>query len=505
MFQMDHISDPDQLKQLLALALKENERLHKRIEALSRELAQARGEEEQGRLALEIQKLQEQMDRFQRKMFGSSSEKRGKGKGKTDKESPPRQGHGPREQKNLPVVEVDHELAADERDCPTCGGDLKPMGEQAEVSEEITVIRRQFVIQRHKRHKYRCQCNAAVVTAPGPVRLPGHRYSLEFAAEVASDKYLDHLPLDRQVRRMRREGLEVTSQTLWDQIDALAKPLKPTWKALKGHVLGAPLIGADETHWRVMGSEHSKRWVWCACSAEGIVYEIHKSRSAAAAGELLAGYEGIVMTDGYGAYKSLARAGPKIRLVHCWAHARRKFTEAESFYPEPCKEILELIGKLYALEKAVPEAADREEALRLRAELRRENSRPVIQEIKDWAFEQKASPESGLRKAIDYMLEHWTGLTRFLEDPEVPLDNNATERALRSVVLGRKNHLGSKSGRGTRVAALYYSLLESAKVCGVEPPAYLAAAARLALREPGSVLLPHQFKEQQEALIASAS
>lgn len=178
---------------------------------------------------------------------------------------------------------------------------------------------------------------------------------------------------------------------------------------------------------------------------------------------------------------------------------RRKFVEAEPHYPGPCREVLELIGQLYAVERAAPRLDraggedGRAEALTMRATLRREQSRAIVEAIRAWAHGQRALPESSLGKAIAYMLGLWPGLTRFLEDARIPLDNNATERGLRGLVVGRKNHYGSRSQRGTEVAALFYSLIESAKLAGVEPKAYLLRAARAALATPGTVTLPHML------------
>jgi transposase len=180
-----------------------------------------------------------------------------------------------------------------------------------------------------------------------------------------------------------------------------------------------------------------------------------------------------------------------------WAHVRRKFVEAEPHYPAPCAEALDLIAQLYAVERSCPgfnvgASEDiRAEALALRAARRREQSVPIVAAIHTWAHQQRALPESSLGKAIAYLLGLWPGLTRFLDDPQIALDNNATERGLRGMVVGRKNHYGSRSKRGTEVAALFYSLIESAKFCGVEPKAYLLHATHAALRNPGTVTLPH--------------
>lgn len=274
--------------------------------------------------------------------------------------------------------------------------------------------------------------------------------------------------------------------------------LQPTYDALRQHVLVAPVVGADETWWRLLnGPERQRWWAWSLTCEDAVTYMILDSRSQDAARQVLDGYRGIVVADGYGAYDALARAGPSFTLAHCWAHVRRKFVEAEPHYPGPCAEVLALIGQLYAAERAAP-AADpgaseevRAAALAGRAQIRRDQSAPVVAAIHAWAHQQRALPESSLGKAIAYMLGLWSGLTRFLADPRIPLDNNATERALRGMVVGRKNHYGSRSQRGTEVAALFYSLIESAKLCGVEPKAYLLQATRAALASPGIVTLPH--------------
>jgi len=326
------------------------------------------------------------------------------------------------------------------------------------------------------------------------------RYSPSFAVEVAVNKYLDHQPLERQARVMSREGLTIEPQTLWDQLEALATVLQPTYDALRRYVLTAPVVGADETWWRLLGGPESKRWwAWAVTREDAVTYTILASRSQHAARHVLDGYCGIVVADGYGAYEALAHAGPGFTLAHCWAHVRRKFVEAEPHYPAPCAEILELIGQLYGIERACPSpdpaasAETRSAVLDLRAQRRREQSTPIAEAIRAWAQQPRALPESSLGKAIAYMLGLWPGLTRFLADARIPLDNNATERGLRGLVIGRKNHYGSRSQRGTEVAALFYSLIESAKLCGVEPKAYLLVAPRAALENPGTATLPHEL------------
>ncbi len=495
------------LRQVAALLERENEKLHAKIQTLLTELARLRGDAAVS-AQHELEFLKELLAQRERALFSASSERRPRPKLDEPAASPaPRRGHGPTAQPKLPTVEVVHDLAEADRTCPQCGGVLKEMPGQTEDSDEITVVERGFVLLHHRRKKYRCACNGCIDTAPGPLRLAtrpdtrGRRYSPAFAVEVAVNKYVDHLPLERQARVMSREGLTVESQTLWDQLDALATVLAPTYAALRQHVLAAPVIGADETWWRLLGgSAPNKRWwAWSITREDAVAYTICESRSHEAARHVLNGYRGTVIADGYGAYHALARAGPSFTLAHCWAHVRRKFVEAEQHYPAPCAEVLELIGQLYAVERACPAIAVdtsedvRADALAIRATARRQQSAPIVAAIHAWAHRQHALPESSVGKAIAYMLGLWAGLNRFLEDPRIAMDNNATERALRGMVLGRKNHYGSRSKRGTEVAALFYSLIESAKLCGVEPKAYLLCATRAALENPGTVTLPHEL------------
>ena len=504
MLRIEEIHDADVLRQVAVLLERENQRLHDRLQQLTAELAQLRGLDATA-AQVHLEFLKELLAQRERALFGDSSEKRPRAEASAEPAPAPpgpSRGHGPKPQPTIPLVETMHTLPEADRVCPQCGGRLTELAGQTEDAEEITVVERQFVLVRHRRQKYRCRCNGCVATAPGPLRLAtrpdvrGARYSPEFAVEVAVSKYLDHAPLERQVRIVQREGLTIDSQTLWDQLATLAGVLQPTYEALGRYVLEAPIVGADETWWRLMEKPAAKRWwVWSVTREDAVVYRILDTRSQHAAREVLSGYTGIVMADGYGAYAALARAGPGpgITLAHCWAHVRRKFIEAEPHYPEPCRLVLDLIGQLYAVEREAPapSAPDADAILALRGRLRHERSRPMVREIQTWALAQRVLPESSLGKAIGYLLGLWTGLTRFLDDPRIPLDNNLTERGLRGIVIGRRNHYGSRSRRGTEVAALFYSLIESAKLAGVEPKRYLLSATRAALAERTAVTLPH--------------
>lgn len=494
---IDQITDLEQMRQLAQLLEAENTRLHKRLEMLVSQLAALQGKSGSELLQLELLKLQEQMAALQRRMFGRSSEK---SPHTPETEAPkPRRGHGPKAQPQLPVVEQRHELAECDRACIICKGHLVPMGDQTEDSEEIGVVQRKFVLLKHKRIKYRCcSCLSVVETAPAPVKLiPGGRYSLEFAIEIVVQKYAYHLPLERQVRMMMHEGLRVDSQTLWDQIQALERILNPAYVLIHAHILSAEVLHADETRWMLLEKGGSKQWyAWALATDDAVYYHIDPSRGAKVPVEILKGYQGVVMADGYICYKTLAKMSPDLVLAHCMAHMRRKVVDALPAYPQ-CQVAVDLIKDLYKVERDLPSlrgigGAERERALEIRAQVRKKESEPLMQALKAWALEQSALPGSLLDKAISYLLDLWPGLMRFVDDARVPIDNNQVERDLRGMVVGRKNHYGSKSLRGTQVAATFYTLVETASRFGADPRAYLLAAARHALQNPGSALLPWQ-------------
>ena len=501
MVTVEHEQRPEVLRQVATLLAQENDRLVREVSRLRAEVARLRGEAPGG-VQQELEILKELLDRREQELFGRSSEKQpvAAPESATPPARLPRRGHGPTPQPRLPHLAVRAELPETERGCPACGGQLAEMVGQSEDTEEITVVERQYVLRTMQRQKYRCRCNGAVVTAPAPAEprlIPGGRYSTDFATHVAVAKYADHLPLDRQVQMMARAGLEVTTSVLWDQIEVLAKVLQPCHEAIAARVLAAPVIGCDESRWRLLDGGTPRWHVWCLASPEAITYRVLEGRSKEEAARLLGGYAGEVMADGYSVYASLARGAPW-RLAHCWAHVRRKFVEAQPHAPEAATFAIDRIRELYAVEAEVPvlawgaSAEEQERTLELRRRLRDARSRPIVAALRDWgyAIHPTLLPKSGIGLAVDYMLSLWPGLTRFLDNPRIPIDNNATERALRSPVVGRKNHYGSRSVRGTEVAALFYTLIESAELLGVNPQAYLQRATRAALMTPGTVTLP---------------
>ncbi len=502
MLKINSIKDLDSAKQVATLLQKENERLHKRNEELISRMAKLEGKNEAEQLALELKILKEQMNAMQRRMFGPSSEKRSGDNSLSgnDKKKKKQKGHGPTEQASLPIEEIFFDLQKDEQACELCGGDLNEWENQFEEADEITVVERTFKLRKIKRRKYRCTCGACIKTAPGPDKLiSGGRYSIEFAVEVATQKYLDHLPLERQARIMKREGLKTNSQTLWDQIWALSRHLKPAYDALPEHIQCYPFIHLDETRWYLLEKGGRKTWqIWSQSSPTAVHYTLHPERSTAAGSIAVGDYCGTIICDGYSVYKSLARSAPsKLQLAFCWAHVRRKFEEAEVNHSE-CSKVLDLIKELYKIEDENPdpwklEEKERRAVFEHRAIWRDKKSRPLVKEIVE-----RIGKFSGLKgeshiKAATYFFNHLKGLKLFLDDPNLPIDNNHAERSVRGPVVGRKNHYGSKSKRGTEVAAIFYSLLETAKLHDINPKEYLLAAAKAAIKNPGIALLPHEL------------
>jgi transposase len=405
-------------------------------------------------------------------------------------ERTPRTSSGPTEQPKLPVVEQVFTLDDADRACPSCGGELKPMEGQFDESEMIDVVEVTYHLVKVKQQKYVCRCGGCVETALGPSRAtPGSRYSLKLAIKSLLDKWLDHIPLERQTRILARHGLVVTSQTLWDLAWAIAEKLSLVSAALFDYVKAQPVIGLDQTSWPRLEANAAKPWqMWCLTAPGAVVHRIRDDKSAATFGELVGDYKGTIVADALGTHSAGARDGPGIVLAGCWAHVFRRFEEAAPDHPD-AERALAWIGALYEIDR------HGDGDLARVGELRRAETPAILTELRDWLMERAGDNHLSIGKAAAYTLGIWDRLTRFVDDARIPLDNNATERAIRGPVVGRKNHYGSKSRRGTEVAATLYSVLETVKLHAVDPAAYLIAAVQAA--ERGEALLPWEFAAQQ--------
>ncbi len=486
---VDQIQDIEVLRTLVKMQQQESTRLKAQLtDALNKLQSKDGAEAEQ--LVLRLDKIEKQYAAALKQLFGQKSE-RSPRSGSGNKDRVPQTGHGPKDQLNLPIEEVVHELDAEDAVCELCHNALEEWKGQSEEALEIDFVEPQLVIKKHIRKKYRCSCGGCIKTAPGPSKLfPKARYSINFAINVALQKYCYHMPLERQARELRRRGLDVTTATLWDYLSALYGLLEPAGVRLAQHVLAQPVIGADETSWRLLKSEQKGKsktwWVWARRCDDAVHYTLDPSRSAETAKALLGTYSGTIVCDGYAAYESLARANPQLKLANCWAHARRELLPHEPD-PRACRA-LRVIQRLYELERRA-RGRPPDEVLRMR----QRKTRPLLHAFFNWIDSLAIPPTSDLRNALRYIQLRKQTLLRFVSDPALDPDNNATERVIRGVVLGRKNHHGSRSERGTQVAALLYSLLDSAQLAGVNPHDYIRQAVHAAL-DGIEIPLPHEIR-----------
>jgi transposase len=272
---------------------------------------------------------------------------------------------------------------------------------------------------------------------------------------------------------------------LWDQVNVLGRRLESVSASLLARVLAEPVIGLDQTSWPRLDGKGDKPWQMWALSAPGaIVHRIKDDKGADTFRSLLDGYRGVVVCDAAKTHEAGARGNDAILLAGCWAHVYRKFEEAAPDHPE-ANLALKWIGELYEIDAR----ADRD--LAKKAELRASESAALLATMKTWLWNLAPLKSLSIGNAAAYVVANWDRLSRFVQDARIPLDNNATERGFRGPVVGRKNHCGSKSRRGTTVAATFYTVLETAKLHRVDPAAYLRAAVLADAR--GEILLPDEF------------
>ena len=345
----------------------------------------------------------------------------------------------------LPRVEVVHELPDNTCHCHDDGTTLKVIGE--EVSEELHVVPARIEVIRHVRRKYACPtCEEGISTAPVPAKLlPKSNASATLLAYIATAKYQDALPLYRQSQIFARHGAEIPRNTLARWMVQVGERIIPLIDTLRQHLLNAPLIHMDETTLQVnqeadrAASATSYMWVQRGGppGQQVVLFDYAASRAGRVPVDLLGDYAGRLITDGYEGYAEVVRRNG-ITHAGCWAHARRKFVEAQKVQPKgktgKADWALNQIRKLYGVEKQAkalePEA---------RHALREQKSRPLIDQLRTWLDKSLAQvlPKSALGKALHYLDNQWPRLTRFLHDGLIPLDNNPAENAIRPFVIGR--------------------------------------------------------------------
>ena len=387
-----------------------------------------------------------------------------------------------------PTEVVEHRLPEEKLVCEACGNQMVEIGK--EVHRSLQMKPAQFWIREDVYYTYACknceqetgEANIAKA-AKEPALLPGSFASAEAVAYLATQKFVMYSPLYRLEQEFNRQGLKLSRQTMSNWLlNTSEKWLRPVYDVLREQLCRELVLHADETTLQVLKepgrSSTSKSYMWLyrtsGCAKQAVVlYEYQSTRKAEHAEAFLKGFSGWLHADGYQGYHKLPE---NIRVVGCWAHARRKFDEALQTLPkEMQKDAPAAIGecycsRLFKLEEAFAELTPEE-----RYKKRLEQEKPVLDALLSWANEMqvKTAPKSAMGRAIHYLLEQWPYLTRYLEDGRLELSNNRAERSIKPFVMGRKNWLFANTPGGAQASAVIYSLIETAKENGLDPYRYL--------------------------------
>ena len=396
---------------------------------------------------------------------------------KKKKKSPARKPLPP----ELPRIRLVIELSEDQRQCP-CGCTLVEIGE--DISEQVDIIPARVQVIQHVRKKYACKgCEDTIKIAPKPaVLLPKSIASGNTMAYVITSKYADGLPLYRLSGILGRYGIEMSRQTLSESVMRVAERISPLIEHIKQQLMKSSLLFMDETRVQVLNEpgktpqSNSYMWVQRAGPPDKQLVQFHydPGRSTDTAKRLLEGFTGTLMSDGYKPYRAVAKHQALTHLC-CWAHSRRKFIDAQKAQPKgktgKADMAINFIAKLYSVEK---QTKGSDAAMRHRT--RQQTSVPILKQFHTWLLksQRQIPPKTALGKAVNYTLEYWPELSKYIENGEWPIDNNPAENAIRPFVIGRKAWLFSNSQRGAKASASLYGLIETAKANGKEPYSYLS-------------------------------
>jgi transposase len=400
-------------------------------------------------------------------------------------------GHGRRQlPRNLRRERREHTLPEAEQRCPCCQKPRVKIGE--EISEQLDYKPAELFVIEHARFKYAChhcaeQAQAAqLVTAPKPAGLftkglPG----AGLVAHTIVCKYADHLPLHRQERIYQRAGVELSRKTLCDWMAGSAELLTPLYDMMVSLVLASRVIHTDDTHVPIQDDQRDttrKGRLWIYLGDRDHAYNVFAytpSRARDGPQTFLADFRGHLQADAFSGYDGIYTNG-QVQEVACWAHARRKFYEARTSDAARSHQALARIGRLYDLERAAKEQSERDElsveqADALRLHLRQEQAVPELTALRHWLNEQAipALPKSPMGQAINYAVNQWDALVRYTTAGFLAIDNNAAERALRAIAIGRKNWLFCGSDKGGHTAATLFTMTSTCQRHRLDPFAYL--------------------------------
>jgi transposase len=394
--------------------------------------------------------------------------------------------------------------------CPCCGGSLHKLGE--DITETLEVIPRQWKVIQHVREKFSCRSCEAITQPPAPSHpIARGRAGPGLLAHILFSKYGLHLPLNRQSAVYAREGVDLDVSTLADWVGAAAATLMPLVLLIRAHVFAAERIHADDTTVRVLAKGKTRTgrlWTYVrddrpfgGPDPPAVTFFYSPDRSAKHPEQHLASYAGLMQADAYAGFNRLYSASRKpgpITEVACWSHARHNFFDLVRLAKAPIAiEAVKRIDELFAIERESNGLPTQE-----RLRVRNERSRPLMVALEAWLREQrtKLSGQSNVSKAIAYCLTRWVALTRFLDDGRLCMSNNAAEREIRPIAVGRHNWTFAGSDEGGRRAAAIYTLIHSAKINDIDPHAWLAdVLARLQDHPAKRIdeLLPWNWKRER--------
>ncbi len=408
---------------------------------------------------------------------------------------------------HLERIEIEHDL--DDKTCPACGCERCRIG--AEVSEQLEYFPASFKVLKHVRHKYACsKCDSegypphitVAVKPPQPIDkgLPGP----SLLAYVITSKLGDHLPLYRLEQIFARQELHIARSTMCAWMRAAGELVQPLVELLRQRIRASQVIFTDDTTVPVQspGRKRCRQGrIWCYLGDEAnphVVYDYTPSRKRDGPARWLAGYAGYLQADAYGGYDGIYHAQGVVEVA-CWAHARRKFYDAQDSDGQRAAQMLALVGELYAIER---EAKGADDAARL--ELRQTRSVPVLTQIKAWLDTERETvlPRSPMAAAITYAQNQWDALHVYVTRGFLQIDNNASERALKRVALGRKNWLFAGNDAAAESHARLWSLIASCQRHGVDPQRYLTSVLAKLGQTPAAELeqfLPDVWQREDAA------
>jgi len=384
---------------------------------------------------------------------------------------------------HLPRDEV--VIDVENRDCPCCGAALHVIGDLR--TEQLDIVPAQLRVRVTRRPRYACRaCEGAIVVAPAPERpIDGGMATEAMIVHVVVSKFCDSLPLYRQTQMLARQGVTLDRSTLSNWVGRACWWLTPLYDLVVSTVLASSKLFADDTTLPVLDpgrgrTKTGRLWCyavddrpWCGPSHPAAAYVYSEDRKGVHPATHLAAFDGVLQVDGYAGFTRLAgdRTDGAVRLAFCWAHMRRPFYEFYDSTKSPlAAEVLGRIRELYAIEAEI-----RGHPAEHRRHVRQERSRPIVENLHAWLLDHvgRVSAISDLAKAIRYAIRHWPGLVVFLDDGRIEMDTNVVERAIRPITLTRKNALFAGSDGGARHWSIAMTLIQTAKLNGVEPMAWL--------------------------------